>query len=114
MKALPILTAVSELTKAMAHLDANDTKHHVDKDSQGAKEAEGVNKIAHVFSNQMINPFKCEDQELINISTGHKATSADLICACEKGMEALAAARRPVRKWHQLNFQPLQQSQKGI
>ena len=71
-------------TKAMAHLDADDTKHHEDKDSQGAKEAEGVNKIAHVFSNQMINPFKCEDQELINISTGHKATSADLICGCKK------------------------------
>ena len=36
----------------------------------------------------------CEEQELINISTGHKATSADLICAYEKGLEALAAARR--------------------
>ena len=94
LKALPVLTAVSEQTKAMAHLDANDTKHHEDKDSQGAKEAEGVNKITDVISNQMVNPFKCEDQELINISTGHKATSADLICAREKGLEALAAARR--------------------
>ncbi|CAM4331490.1 unnamed protein product [Leuciscus chuanchicus] len=37
LKALPVLTAVSEQTKAMAHLDADDTKHH--KDSQGAKEA---------------------------------------------------------------------------
>ena len=53
-----------------------------------------VKKIRDVISNQMINPFKCEDQELINISTGHKATSADLICAHEKGLEALAAARR--------------------
>ena len=42
----------------------------------------------------MINPFTCEEQELINISTGHKAPSADLICAREKGLEALAAARR--------------------
>lgn len=94
LKALPVLTAVSEQTKAMAHLDADDTKHHKDKDSQGAKEAEGVRKITDVINNQMINPFRCEEQELINISTGHKATSADLICAREKGLEALAPARR--------------------
>lgn len=77
LKALTVLTAVSEQTKAMAHLDADDTKHHEDKESH-----------------QMINPFTCEEQELINISTGHKATSADLICAREKGLEAMAAGRR--------------------
>ena len=53
-----------------------------------------VKKIRDVISNQMINPFIFAEQELINISTGHKATSADLICAREKGLEALAAARR--------------------
>ena len=45
LKALPVLTAVSKHTKIMAHLDADDTKHHEDKDSQGANEAEGVKKI---------------------------------------------------------------------
>lgn len=94
MKALPVLTAVSEQTKAMAHLDADDTKHHEDKESQGAQKAEGVKKTTDVINNQMINPFTCKEQELINISTGHKATCADLICTREKGLEALAAARR--------------------
>jgi len=53
-----------------------------------------VKKIADVVNNQMINPFRCEDQELINISTGHKASSTDLLSAREKGLEgeALAAA----------------------
>ena len=63
LKARPVLTAVSEQTKAMAHLDADDTKHHEDKDSQGAKEAECIRKITDVISNQMINPFTCEEQE---------------------------------------------------
>ncbi|KAA0703180.1 hypothetical protein E1301_Tti007023 [Triplophysa tibetana] len=75
LKALPVLTAVSEQTKAMPHLDADDTKHQEDMDSQGAEEAEGLWKITDVINNQMINPFTCEEQELINISTGHKATS---------------------------------------
>ncbi|KAK5862875.1 hypothetical protein PBY51_018228 [Eleginops maclovinus] len=76
----------------MAHLDADDTKHH--KDSQGAKEAEGVREITDVINSQMINPFTCEEQGLINNSTGQKATSADLIFTPEKGLEALAAPRR--------------------
>ena len=60
MKALPVLTAVSEQTEAVAHLDAEDTKHHEDKDSQGAKEAEGVKKITD-HQQPMINPFTCEE-----------------------------------------------------
>lgn len=64
----------------MAHLDADNTKHHKDKDSQGAKKAEGVKKITDVMNNQMINPFTCKEQELINTSTGHKAACAELIC----------------------------------
>lgn len=76
-------------------LDVDDTKYY--QDSQGAKEAEGVRKITNVISNQM-NPFTCEDEELINISTGQKATSADLINAREKGLEALAVARTDSEK----------------
>ena len=73
LRALPVLTAVSEQTKAMVHLDVDDTKHHKDN-SQGAKEAEGVRKIINVINNQMINPFMCEEQELMNISMGHLYT----------------------------------------
>ena len=50
--------------------------------------------MIEVINNQMINPFKCEEQELMNISTGYKAASPDLVSASEKGMEALAAARQ--------------------
>ena len=85
---------MSEQKKAMAHLDQDDTKHHWDSYSQCTKEAETVKKITDVINNQMINPFKCEEQELMNISTGHKAASAHLVMAREKGLEALATARR--------------------
>ncbi|KAJ8379034.1 hypothetical protein AAFF_G00232030 [Aldrovandia affinis] len=33
LRVLPVLTAVSEQTKAMAHLDMDDTKHHEDSNS---------------------------------------------------------------------------------
>lgn len=53
-------------------------------------------KADHSFDQQpcMINPFNYKETDLVNISTGHKATYGDLICAHEKGLEALAAARR--------------------
>ncbi|KAJ8405392.1 hypothetical protein AAFF_G00318650 [Aldrovandia affinis] len=50
LRALPVLTAVSEQTKAMAHLDMDDTKHHEDSNSQGTKEAESVRKITDVIN----------------------------------------------------------------
>ncbi|KAJ8366699.1 hypothetical protein AAFF_G00345190 [Aldrovandia affinis] len=94
LRALPVLTAVSEQTKAMAHLDMDDTKHHEDSNSQRTKEAESVRRITDVINNQMTNPFSCEEQELMNISTGHKSPSADLVNAHEKRLEALAATRK--------------------
>ena len=42
---------------------------------------EGVNNITGVINNQIIHPLKCEEQEMVNISTGHKAKSADLVRA---------------------------------
>jgi len=83
LRALPVLTAVSEQTKAMAHLDLrpNDNK---DSNSQCVKEVERVKKTTDVINHQMINPFRYEEQELINISTGHRAASIDLMRACEK------------------------------
>jgi hypothetical protein len=91
LRALPVLTAVSEQTKTMAHLDLDDTKHHEDTHRQATKEAESVKKITDVINNQMTHPFNCEEQELINISTGHKDEFADLVNAREKGLRALAA-----------------------
>lgn len=42
----------------------------------------------------MMNAFICEEQELMSISTGHKSASTDLVNTREKGLEALAAARK--------------------
>ncbi|KAA0709188.1 hypothetical protein E1301_Tti017633 [Triplophysa tibetana] len=62
LKALPVLTAVSE-----------------------------QKRLWHTWMRMTLNT---RTRELLNISTGHKAISADLIYAREKGLEALAAARR--------------------
>lgn len=77
----------------MAHLDLDDTKHHEDSNSQSTKEAEGVKKITDVINNQMVDPFKCEEQELMNTLTGHKAASGNLVRAREKELEAMDVAR---------------------
>ena len=53
-----------------------------------------MNNITGVINNQMIHPFKYEEQEMVNISTGHQAKSADLVRARGIGMgTALVAAR---------------------
>ena len=39
-----------------------------------------------VINNQMVHPFKYGEQEMVNISTGHKAKSADLVRARGIGM----------------------------
>ena len=93
LRALPVLTAVLEQTKAMAHMDQGDTKHHEDSNSQATKEAESVKKLLDVINGQMINPFLCEEQALVNIFTGQKTTSEDLVSARKKGLEALATAQ---------------------
>lgn len=93
LRALPVLTAVSEQTKVMAHLNLDDQKHHEDSNNSATKEAESVMKITEVVDNRMINPFKCNEQKLMNISTGYKAESADLVNAREKGLKALVTAK---------------------
>ena len=50
-----------------------------------------MNNTTGVRSNQMIHPFKYEEQEMVNISTGHKAKSADLVRARGIGMAPVAA-----------------------
>jgi len=77
----------------MAHMDQGDTKHHEDSNSQATKKAESVKKLLDVINGQMINPFLCEEQALVNIFTGQKTTSEDLVSARKKGLEALATAQ---------------------
>ena len=40
----------------------------------------------------MIDRLRCEQKEILNIATGCMEDSEDLVCAREKGSEALAAA----------------------
>ena len=53
-----------------------------------------MNNITGVINNQMIHPFKYEEQEIVNISTGHTAKSADLVRARGIGMGTAPVATR--------------------
>ena len=53
-----------------------------------------MNNITGVINNQMIHPFKYEEQEMVNISTGHQAKSADLVRARGIGMGTAPVAAR--------------------
>ena len=53
-----------------------------------------MNNITGVINNQMIHPFKCEEQEMVNISTAHRAESADLVRARGIGMGAVPVPAR--------------------
>ena len=57
---------------------------------------EGVNNITGVINNQMIHSFKYEEQEMVNISTGHNAKSADLLRARGIGMGTVPVAAREI------------------
>ena len=73
----------------MTHLDLDDTKYN-----EVTNRKEGVNNITGVINNQIIHPLKCEEQEMVNISTCHNAKSADLVRARGKGMGTTLVAAR--------------------
>ena len=52
-----------------------------------------MKNITGVINNQIIHPFKCEELEKVNISTGQKLT-ADLVRARGKGMGTTLVAAR--------------------
>ena len=70
LQALPMLTAVSEETKVMAHLNPDERKHSLVSNSQSGKEDACSKQIIEVIKNQMIDRLRCEQKELLNISTG--------------------------------------------
>jgi len=90
LHAVPLLTAVLEQMKVMAHLDLCDTKHHPESNQQAAKNAdcEDNNRSCQEPNDQPISVWR-----LMNISTGHKAATEDLVRACEIGLEALWVTR---------------------
>ena len=53
-----------------------------------------MKNISGVINNQIIHTFNCEEQEMVNISTGHKGKSANLVRDRGKGMGAAMDAAR--------------------
>ncbi|MGH0136787.1 UNVERIFIED_CONTAM: hypothetical protein FKN15_062075 [Acipenser sinensis] len=96
LQALPILTAVSEQTKTIARLGHYDQNHHEDSACQAKKTAPTIRKIQSVVQGKMINPFSCGVMELLNISTGQKCESDDLVRAKDKGFPTLVSAQKKV------------------
>ena len=50
--------------------------------------------MKELLKGQMINPFSTTSSDLINITTGEKCKSLDLLGAKEKGLAALAQAKQ--------------------
>lgn len=48
LRAVPVLTAMSEHIKAIAHMDTQDTKEH--EDSQSKKDAEHVKRMTDAIT----------------------------------------------------------------
>jgi hypothetical protein len=88
LKALPVLTAISEETQKMVNMSEDRSNS-----SNAQADINAVKQIKSIVKNQMINPFSCENRkDLLNISTGEKATSLDLVHAKEKGLSLLKEA----------------------
>lgn len=91
LKALPVMTTVSEQVKSMVHMNANTT----DKSKETAqKETSMVKEIMTVIENKMINPFKPDIDGLVNIASGQKSNALDLPKAKQIGLAVLSKAQR--------------------
>ena len=63
----------------MANLNTASARHHEDSTNYASMNAERVQQLKNVVERQMVNPFVCEAQNLLNISTGEKAPNTELI-----------------------------------
>ena len=89
LKALPVITAISEETLNMAHM----TGSIQSEDSTALKKWDTLHKLQSVLEEKMINPFQ-ENMRLINIGTGHLAKSDEVLQAKERGIRALFKAEK--------------------
>lgn len=88
LKALPIITAISEQTLHMARM--TEASESNDSIAAASKDREILQKLRSIL-NQRINPFSRSDN-LVNIITGQMAASNEVLDAKEKGLKALALA----------------------
>lgn len=65
--ALPMMTAVSEKMKLMTHVDQIQEKHDEDSRELGRKENQAIKRICGIIAEKMINPFLCDNTDLLNI-----------------------------------------------
>ena len=95
IKTIPFMISISESVKSMAKVTLQQAGHHGERQNQAQYDHYTVEKIKKVIVNQMIDPFACSNQtDLLNICTGEKAATMDLIYACEKGLESLQKAEQ--------------------
>ena len=89
----PRLTAISGEVKRMVLLNKGNNKHHEDTPKVAIEHINATTEMMNVIITKMVNPSIYTGQDLINISTGHKAASLDLINAREICISALKKAQ---------------------
>lgn len=94
IKAAPFLTTISEGIKDMVQIRHTTTSHHHGQSTKQILEEQVlVEKIRKIITENMINPFTSTNlDDLINISTGQKAQSTEVINARQIGIEAMKRA----------------------
>ena len=60
--------------------------------TQASKDRDAVNNIKMLLAGGLIIPFTSSSSDLLNIATGEKCASLDVLEAKEKGQEALSRA----------------------
>ena len=93
LRIIPKLTAISEKITIMVHME-DSQRHHEDSPGVAKKEKKAVDRIKSVIQEKMINPFRTRNStDLLNISTGEKVSSLELITARDKGVQILQDAQ---------------------
>ena len=84
---------ISEMVKAMVHFDHCGSGHHGDTKRAAENERDLVEKMRDNIITKIINPYSISNSEdLVNIATGQKASSSEVIHARDIGIKAMEEA----------------------
>ena len=90
IKSVPFLTKVSQSVTSMANIGLHKSVHHGESKQQVSRDGILVDRARAVITNTMINPFTMSNtDDLINISTGEKSTSIEVLQARPNGLKAM-------------------------
>ena len=93
VKTAPFLTKISESVKDMAQLRQTISHQHGESDRQVLDDQRLVEDIRKIVNEKMVNPFTSTNlDDVINIASGEKAASSDVINARELGLQAMRKA----------------------